>query len=135
MIRITVRAQTPTEVVLQIEGTISEETADVLQAEGERWMSHKDLLVLDLAGVRSIDAAGIALLRGWLERPRALTAELEACRVGESAGGTGRGGLQRLRTVPAEFHPLGILASAPGAVHSPSSVATRSACPTVPIPV
>ena len=65
MIRITVRAQTPTEVVLQIEGTISEQTIETLKAEGERWLPHKERLVLDLAGVRFIDAAGIALLRGW----------------------------------------------------------------------
>ena len=66
MIRITVRAQTPTGVVLQIEGNISEQTVETLKAEGDFWVaSHKDRLVLDLAGVRFIDATGIALLRGW----------------------------------------------------------------------
>ncbi len=65
MIRITIEAQSPEKVVLKIEGYISERTVDVLKAEGERWLSQKDRLILDLAGVRFIDAAGLSLLQGW----------------------------------------------------------------------
>ena len=65
MIRITVETQTPEEVVLKVEGYISENTVEVLRAEGERWLQQKDCLVLDLVGVRFMDAAGLALLRAW----------------------------------------------------------------------
>lgn len=65
MIRITVETQTPEEVVLKVEGYISEKTVEPLRAEGERWLREKDRLILDLAGVRFIDAVGIALLRDW----------------------------------------------------------------------
>ena len=65
MIRITVATQTPREVVLKVEGYISEHTVDVLRAEGECWLQDKERLVLELSGVRFIDATGMALLRGW----------------------------------------------------------------------
>lgn len=65
MIRIEAEVQSPTEVMLKIEGDISEKTVDVLKAEGERWLPQKDRLVLDLAGVRFVDTAGLSLLRDW----------------------------------------------------------------------
>jgi anti-anti-sigma factor len=65
MIRITVETQTPQEVVLKVEGNISEHTVEVLRAEVERWLQVKERLVLELSGVRFIDVAGMALLRDW----------------------------------------------------------------------
>ena len=65
MIRITVGTQTPEEVVLKVEGYISEKTVEPLRAEGERWLQLKDRLILDLAGVQFMDTVGIALLRDW----------------------------------------------------------------------
>jgi anti-anti-sigma regulatory factor len=65
MIRITVETQTPQEVVLKVEGYISEHTVEVLRAEGERWLQVKKRLVLDLSGVRFIDGVGMELLRDW----------------------------------------------------------------------
>ena len=41
MIRITVQTQTPQEVVLKVEGSISASTVEVLREEGERWLQVK----------------------------------------------------------------------------------------------
>ena len=65
MIRITVETQTPQEVLLKVEGNISAHTIDVLSTEGERWLQVKERLVLELSGVRFIDATGMGLLRSW----------------------------------------------------------------------
>ena len=65
MLRLTVLSQNPEEVVLKVEGWISEENVDVLAEEGERWLREDVCLVLDLSGVRFIEDAGIELLRRW----------------------------------------------------------------------
>ena len=65
MIRITTIAETPKEVVLKVEGHISEEDVVVLEAEGERNLQYTERLVLDLSGIKFIDEAGIQLLQRW----------------------------------------------------------------------
>ena len=65
MLRITVVSQTREEVVLKIEGWVSGEDVDLLDQEGTRCMEESERLVLDLADVRFIDDAGIALLQRW----------------------------------------------------------------------
>lgn len=65
MLRLTVVLQTPEEVVLKIEGRVSEEGVDLLEQEGIRWFQEVRRLVLDLTDVQFIDRAGIALLQRW----------------------------------------------------------------------
>ena len=65
MIRITVVSQSGEEVVLKVEGWVSDENVRALEEEGERWLGEVGRVVLDLSGVRFIDDAGIALLQRW----------------------------------------------------------------------
>ena len=65
MIRLTVRCQTPQESILQIDGRVSGKGVGILEREGTRLLGESQRLVLDLKGVRFIDAAGLALLKRW----------------------------------------------------------------------
>lgn len=65
MLRITVMTQTEEEVVLKVEGWISEEYVAPLEQEGARWFQKAKRLVLDLTDVQIIDGQGIALLQHW----------------------------------------------------------------------
>jgi ABC-type transporter Mla MlaB component len=51
--------------MLKVEGWIAEEEVKVLEAEGEGYLQQGKRLVLDLAGVQSIDTAGIQVLQRW----------------------------------------------------------------------
>ena len=57
--------QTSEEVILQLEGWLTGENVGVLAEEAHIWLQEVRRLVLDLTGVKSIDAAGLALLQGW----------------------------------------------------------------------
>ena len=67
MIRLTIRSQTPEEVVLQVDGWVSgkDKGVDILEQEGTRLLQEAKRLVLDLKGVRFIDREGMALLQRW----------------------------------------------------------------------
>ena len=65
MIRVTIRSQTPEEVVLQVDGWISGRNVSILEQEGTRLLGETQRLVLDLKGVQFIDREGIALLHRW----------------------------------------------------------------------
>ena len=65
MIRVTIRSQTPEEVLLQIDGWISGRNVPILEQEGTRLLGESQRLVLDLKGVQFIDGDGIALLQRW----------------------------------------------------------------------
>lgn len=65
MLRISVTSQTPTEVVLKLEGWMVREAVGLLQQEGRRWLDQGRRLVLELDGVCFIDRAGLELLVGW----------------------------------------------------------------------
>jgi len=67
MVRLTIRSQTPEEVVLEVDGWVSEADVEILEQEGTRLLREAERLVLYLNGVRFIDEAGIELLRRWLE--------------------------------------------------------------------
>ena len=65
MIRLTIRSQTPEEVILQVDGWVSGKNVPILEQEGTRLLGEAQRLVLDLKGVRFIDEAGMALLQRW----------------------------------------------------------------------
>ena len=65
MLRITVLSEGPEEAVLQLEGWVASEDVAVLADEGHRRLDAAERLVLDLAGVKFIDMAGIGLLQAW----------------------------------------------------------------------
>ena len=65
MIRLTIRSQTPQEVMLQVDGWVSRKDVDILEQEGTRLLGETQRLVLDLKGVRFIDRDGMALLQRW----------------------------------------------------------------------
>ena len=65
MVRLTIRSQTPEEVVLEVHGWVSGKDVDVLEEEGTRLLEESQRLVLDLNGVKAIDRKGMALLRRW----------------------------------------------------------------------
>ena len=65
MLRLTLRSQTPEEVVLQVDGWVSGKNVEILEQEGTRWLQEAQCLVLDLNGVKFIDRAGLALLQHW----------------------------------------------------------------------
>ena len=66
MLRITMVSQTREKVMLKVEGWVSGENVDLLEQEGAHWLRQADRVVLDFAGVKSIDSKGITLLRHWL---------------------------------------------------------------------
>lgn len=65
MLRITLVSESPEEAVLTLEGWVAGEDVAVLASEGQRLLLQTRRLVLELAGVRFIDASGLALLQGW----------------------------------------------------------------------
>ena len=65
MIRLTIRSQTPQEVVLQVDGWVSEGDVSILEEEGMRLLGESQRLVLELKGVQFIDRRGMALLKRW----------------------------------------------------------------------
>jgi hypothetical protein len=65
MIRLTIRSQTPQEVVLQVDGWVSGGDVSILEEEGTRLLGESQRLVLELKGVQFIDREGIALLERW----------------------------------------------------------------------
>ena len=65
MLRLTIRSQTPEEVVVEVAGWVSGADVDVLEEEGIRLLQEAERLVLDLKGVKFIDREGIALLQRW----------------------------------------------------------------------
>ena len=65
MLRISLVSQTPEAAVLQLEGWVAGEEVALLAAEGQRHLQAGQRLVLDLSGVKAIDAEGLALLQGW----------------------------------------------------------------------
>ena len=65
MLRLTVISETPEEVVLKVEGRVSDESVALLEHEGARWLRKVRCLVLDLTGVQFIGRMGIALLKRW----------------------------------------------------------------------
>jgi len=65
VLRITLMSQTPEEVVLKVEGRVSGADVELLEQEGARYLRDAGRLTLDLAGVRFIDEAGLALLQSW----------------------------------------------------------------------
>ena len=65
MLRISLVSESQQEAVLQLEGWVAREDVAVLADEGHRRLQAAERLVLDLAGVKFIDVAGIALLQGW----------------------------------------------------------------------
>ena len=65
MIRLTIRSQTPEEVMLQVDGWVSGKNVPIMEQEGTRLLQEAQRLVLDLKGVQFIDEAGIALLQRW----------------------------------------------------------------------
>ena len=65
MLRLTIRSQTPEEVVLAVDGWVSGKNVEILEQEGTRLLQEAKCLVLDLKGVQFIDEVGIALLQRW----------------------------------------------------------------------
>lgn len=65
MLRLTIRSQTPEEVVLDVAGWVSGADVDILEQEGTRLLGEAKRLVLDLTRVKFIDPKGIALLQRW----------------------------------------------------------------------
>ena len=65
MLRITVVAQSPEEVVLRVAGSVAGEGVELLAQEGEHRLRTAQRLVLDLSEVQFIDREGLALLRRW----------------------------------------------------------------------
>ncbi len=65
MIRIAVETQSPQEVVLKIDGDLSQAHVDLLVEEGAYWRQRAPRLVLDLAQVKFIDEIGLSLLQEW----------------------------------------------------------------------
>jgi ABC-type transporter Mla MlaB component len=66
MMRLSVVCQRTEEVVLKVEGRIHLlAEAGVLTQEGQRWLKQGKGLVLELAGLQAIGAAGLAVLQWW----------------------------------------------------------------------
>ena len=65
MIRLTMRSQTPQEVMLAVDGWVSGKNVEIVKQEGTRLLHETPRLILDLSGVKFIDRKGIALLQGW----------------------------------------------------------------------
>ena len=75
MIRITLLAEDSRETVLKVENDLVEDSATVLEQELARW-AQAPKVVVDLAGVRFIDEAGIHVLRQAGGRPASSCADL-----------------------------------------------------------
>ena len=67
MLRLTIISQSAEEIVLQADGWITGTYVELLERELRRYLQEAERLVLDLQGVRSVDRAGIALLRAWTD--------------------------------------------------------------------
>ena len=67
MLRISLAWQDREEIGLKVEGRLEGEEVALLAAEGEHWLEEGKGLVLELEGLRSVDAAGAALLLRWGE--------------------------------------------------------------------
>jgi anti-anti-sigma regulatory factor len=65
MLRLTVRSQSPEEVVLALDGRLADAEVAVLAEEGEGYLQESRRLVLDLTGVQFIDRSGLELLERW----------------------------------------------------------------------
>ena len=65
MLRVTDVEQGASGVVLAVDGWVAGEDVQALRETGESWLARRKRMVVDLAGVRSIDLSGIALLRAW----------------------------------------------------------------------
>lgn len=65
MLRLTPMTHNPQQAILKLEGWVVNEDVAVLAAEGRHWLASARLLVLDLADVKAIDDAGLALLAEW----------------------------------------------------------------------
>jgi len=68
MLRITLKSQTPEEVVLEIAGWLAGEDVELMDQELSRWHREDGLLLLDLGGVKFVDESGLALLKRWSGR-------------------------------------------------------------------
>ena len=86
MVRLTVVSQAPAEEVVKVEGWLAGRDVALLAEVGGRVRQRGARLVLDLAGVRSIDEKGLALLASWagpqlgLRRPSLFLGQVLACR-------------------------------------------------------
>jgi ABC-type transporter Mla MlaB component len=96
MLRITLLAQSAEEAILGLEGWLMGKSVQVLAVEGEARLRESNRLILELAGVRHIDAAGLALLQGWSGPQLSLRAAspylrsvLSACGLAANGQGTG----------------------------------------------
>jgi hypothetical protein len=72
MLRITLLAQSQTEVSLRLDGPIEGEGVALLAREADPHLRQGKRLVLDLDGTSFIDAAGIAQLECWPAGQRVL---------------------------------------------------------------
>lgn len=72
MLRISIKSRNEQEVVLKLEGRLSDEDVGLLEREGGRWLQQSDRLVLDMEGVQLVDRAAIALLKDWAKEGLAL---------------------------------------------------------------
>lgn len=72
MLRITSMEPACGQEVLKVEGWIAGEDVAVLERAGEAALARGHRLVLEMGGVRSIDAQGLALLAQWSRRGLAL---------------------------------------------------------------
>jgi ABC-type transporter Mla MlaB component len=102
MLRITLLAQSTEEAILGLEGWLMGKSVQVLAAEGESRLRESHRLVLELAGVRHIDAAGLALLQGWSGSHLTLCAAspylrsvLSSCGLAANGQGTGLNSVRR----------------------------------------
>ena len=68
MLRMTIKAQTAWESVLVVDGKVAGSNVPLLEQEIRRHLEAAPCLVLELDGLQFIDAAGLALLRQWVDR-------------------------------------------------------------------